>query len=220
MTDDDITLAAEFALGLLDPHEAEALALRVEHDQEFSALVAWWREQFSPLIDEHETSPPSDVWQRIEHALPQNDNMRQSLRRWRAAAVTAAAIAASLVAVVLLRPLPVPSQPQVMLAALKGTSGASATVAYDVTSGRLMILPGTIDTKGQDAELWVIPPDGTPRSLGVIDTNRATHPVVAANRRALIKAGATFAITLEPKGGSPTGLPTGPAISAGKISAT
>jgi len=39
-----------------------------------------------------------------------------------------------------------------------------------------------------------------------------------SDRAALIRAGGTFAITLEPPGGSTTGLPSGPPIAAGTIS--
>lgn len=220
MTDDEDTLAAEFALGLLDASEMDVVAARVAGDAIFGARVDWWREQLCPLVTEVETLPSSDVWRRIDRALPQNDNIRRSMQRWRAAAISAMAVAASLIAVVMLKPLPVAQQPQqshLMLAALQGSSGANATLAYEVTSGQLTILPGTVETRGHDAELWIIPSDGTPRSLGVIDVNHPTHPVVPLNRRGFIQAGSSFAISLEPQGGSPTGLPTGPVVSAGKL---
>jgi anti-sigma-K factor RskA len=220
MTDDDDILAAEFALGLLDVGEVAIVDARVAQDSAFAARVEWWRDQLTPLVDEAETPPSTSVWQRIERALPQNDNIRLSLQRWRATAISVMAVAASLVAVVLLRPVPVTPQPHVMLAALKGTEGTTTTVAYESTSGQLTILPGGVDTKGHDAELWIIPADGTPRSLGVIDVNQPTHPLVAANRRSFIQSGSSFAISLEPKGGSPTGLPTGPVVSSGKLATT
>jgi anti-sigma-K factor RskA len=220
MTDDDDILAAEFALGLLDVSEVAIVDARVAQDSAFAARVEWWRDQLTPLVDEAETPPSTSVWQRIERALPQNDNIRLSLQRWRATAISVMAVAASLAAVVLLRPAPVTLQPHVMLAALKGTEGTTTTVAYESTSGQLTILPGGVETKGHDAELWIIPADGTPRSLGVIDVNQPTHPLVAANRRSFIQSGSSFAISLEPKGGSPTGLPTGPVVSSGKLATT
>jgi len=220
LTEDEDILAAEYALGLLDPTEMGLVTARVAEDAAFRARVDWWRDQLCPLVTEAETSPSADVWRRIDRALPQNDNNRRSLQRWRATAISAMAVAASLVAVVILKPLPVTPQPHVMLATLQGTGGATATVAYEATSGQLTILPGTIDTKGHDAELWIIPSDGTPRSLGVVDVNHPTHPSVPTSRRSFIQAGASFAISLEPKGGSPTGLPTGPVVSSGKLTTT
>ncbi len=218
MTDDDDILAAEYALGLLDATDAAKTEVRAQSDSAFSARIDWWREQLTPLVDATEAQPNNKVWTRIEAALPQNDNTRALMQRWRAAAVGSMAVAVALVGIIVLRPIPIAPQPHVMVAALKGTAGASATIAYESTTGQLTIAPGVFDTTGRAAELWIIPGDGTPRSLGVIDVSHASHPSVAPERRALIKAGTSFAISLEPKGGSPTGLPTGPIIGAGKIS--
>lgn len=220
MTDDDDILAAEFALGLLDGAEAAGAQNRARSDAVFSARVAWWQEQLALSAEDAPEHPRPNVWRQIERALPQNDNARALMRRWRAAAIGAMAVAASLLGVIVLRPVPIVPQPQVMVAALKGTAGVTATIAYESTSGQLTVAPGTFETKGRDAELWIIPTDGAPRSLGVINSSHASRTVVAVSRRALIQAGTSFAISLEPKGGSPTGLPTGPVIGAGKISGT
>jgi len=206
------------AFGLL-AQDALAQALRREQsDAVFRARVEWWRTQLLPLVDEGAQEPPARVWTEIARALPQNDNNQAGLRRWRAAAVAASTLAAGLLAVIVLHPAPTPEAPRVVVAALRGASGASATIAYETNTGSLTIAPSDIDAKGRDAELWIIPADGTPRSLGVIDWQRASAPHVAVNKRALILPGTNFAISLEPKGGSRTGLPTGPVIASGKIS--
>jgi anti-sigma-K factor RskA len=218
MTDEDDIFAAEYALGLLEGVESEGAESRARHDPEFAKRVAWWREQLTPLANDMAPLPPTTLWARIEQALPQNDNSLALMQRWRAAALGAMTVAAALAGIIVLRPMPVVQSPQVMVAALKGTAGATATIAYEATTGQLTVVPGTFDTKGRDAELWIIPANGTPYSLGVIDSVHTSRPIVAANRRAFIQAGTSFAISLEPKGGSPTGLPTGPIIGAGKIS--
>ena len=62
-------------------------------------------------------------------------------------------------------------------------------------------------------ELWAVPAQGVPRSLGVLPGGSG---VVAL--RAKVLAGAdTLAVTIEPAGGSPTGAPTGPIVYAGKF---
>jgi anti-sigma-K factor RskA len=63
----------------------------------------------------------------------------------------------------------------------------------------------------------VIPGDGVPRSLGVINRGGETAITLPAALRTVTAAGATLAVSLEPAGGSPTGKPTGPVIAAGKI---
>ena len=63
-------------------------------------------------------------------------------------------------------------------------------------------------------ELWALPPQGAPRSLGVISTDQAT----VVQRNELLKGTDGLAVTLEPAGGSPSGAPTGPVLYVGKLS--
>jgi anti-sigma-K factor RskA len=105
-----------------------------------------------------------------------------------------------------------------MVATLSGDKNpAIVTVSYDATSGQMMVAPNALNAGAGDAELWIIPEDGKPRSLGIIDTNTPAGRAVPIGNRTFVHPGATFAISLEPKGGSPTGQPTGAVIATGKI---
>jgi anti-sigma-K factor RskA len=66
--------------------------------------------------------------------------------------------------------------------------------------------------------LWLVQDSlGAPKSLGVIDDPHAmVRPTLAGYNPEVIKS-ATFAVSLEPEGGSPTGAPTGPVVFAGKL---
>ena len=66
-------------------------------------------------------------------------------------------------------------------------------------------------------ELWVIPPDGKPRSLGTMSSTRKMHMRLADALASLLQQGATIAISVEPPGGSPTGQPTGPVVASGSL---
>ena len=55
-----------------------------------------------------------------------------------------------------------------------------------------------------------------PKSMGVIPINQRVDVPVKSDVLAGFGPGVTLAITLEPKGGSPTGGPTGPVVAAGK----
>ncbi len=68
-------------------------------------------------------------------------------------------------------------------------------------------------------ELWAVPPQGTPRSLGLISTNGVTVvPRDKLPKRVLESANTSaLAVSVEPPGGSPTGAPTGPVVFAGKL---
>jgi anti-sigma-K factor RskA len=62
-------------------------------------------------------------------------------------------------------------------------------------------------------ELWIVTPQTPrPRSLGLVAENDYTVRRALADYDAPTLANATFGISLEPRGGSPTGQPTGPVI--------
>ena len=221
MTDEDDILAAEFALGLLDDMESVAVQARARTDAVLSLRIAWWRDQLAPLVSEVATPAPAGMWKRIEAQLPGNDNSATLMQRWRAAAVAAMSVAAALLLFIGMQPdvVPVeaPSAPEPMMAALSGEEGAVVAVSYDATSGRLVIAPTTLDPGTGDAELWVIPEGGKPVSLGIIDAKLVQPRQIPVDSRRFMQPGATFAITQEVKGGSPTGQPGGPIVAAGKI---
>lgn len=222
MTDDDDILAAEFAIGLLDPQEAAAVQERARMDAPLSLRIAWWRDQLSPLADRGGAEPPQHIWQGIERRLAANDNAPRLVTRWRNAAIGAMGIAAALVGYIGLAPpervveTRVVAAPAPMVAMLTGQGGTQIALVVD-DQGHLRTTPTSLDPGKRYPELWVIPADGKPRSLGMFDANgRSAHSVAPAMRK-MMAEGMTFAVSLEPQGGSPTGLPTGPVVATGKL---
>lgn len=65
-------------------------------------------------------------------------------------------------------------------------------------------------------ELWALPPGAAPKSLGLVAESGITRIRLDPSKARLIDAPA-MAISLEPKGGSPTGLPTGPVLFKGAV---
>ncbi len=223
VTDDDDLLAAEFALGLLEPDEAEAVQRRARTDAPLSLRIAWWRDQLSPLVREAEVAPPAATWDRIAARLPVNDNPASG-SFWKWATGGMGAVAAALLGVILLNPAPAPTPGPVpatappLVASLGGERGMAVTVAYDGASGRMLVTPVALDPGKGDAELWIIPVGQTvPVSMGVIDAKTAASHHLDPAHAALVAPGATFAISQEAKGGSPTGKAQGPIVASGKI---
>lgn len=65
---------------------------------------------------------------------------------------------------------------------------------------------------GRSFELWALPEGGAPVSLGLLpETGKLARDMTAAQRAAL-QSTAKVAVSLEPRGGSPTGAPTGPVL--------
>lgn len=218
---DDIDLAAaELALGLTDPNEARAALARLDTDPPFRAAHDRWFGYALALFADAAEDPPAHVWRAILARLPANDTaaLERRVAGWRLAALAASvALVVSVSATVwLTRPTPAPA-PAPMVAMLEGKVGA-ASVTFDRTSHRLTVATATLPIDAaHTAQLWVIPADGVPRSLGVLPAGRPVTRAAEDKVAGLMTRDATIAISVEPAGGSPTGLPTGPVILTGKL---
>ena len=98
-------------------------------------------------------------------------------------------------------------------AALAVQASFVASVSAD---GRVLVLKPLNElalASGRAFELWAVPAQGAPRSLGLVQAAGATTLM----RPALLRDTAAFAVSVEPAGGSPTGAPTGPIVSLGKL---
>jgi anti-sigma-K factor RskA len=82
----------------------------------------------------------------------------------------------------------------------------------------LLIQAGAVDqVQDQSYELWAVPAAGTPVSLGLVNPSGETETGVPPDKRPLLESGVTLAVSLEPRGGSPTGAPTGPVLFTGAL---
>jgi anti-sigma-K factor RskA len=70
-------------------------------------------------------------------------------------------------------------------------------------------------------QLWIATaPGAAPRSLGLVENSDFTVRAALADYDPAVISNATYGISLEPLGGSPTGAPTGPVIHARLVQAT
>lgn len=216
MSDDDDLLAAELALGLVDD---TAVAARSAADPAFAERVAWWDARFAGLTAPLGEEPSPELWRRIAARLPSNDNAG-GLLRWKVISGGLAAVSAIALFMLAQRPqIELPPQPGApVVASLSGEKGSALAISYDSTARRLTIAPVQLDPGKGDAELWVIPVGSKEViSLGVIDAKKPSSRQLNPAQARLVAAGATFAISLEPTGGSPTGQATGPIVASGKL---
>ncbi len=228
------TTAAEYALGLLNGAALRDARAKAASDPAFAHEVARWNGRLAPLLDEVEPMPaPAGLLARIEGTLgaPASDGNVVALRRkvtvWRGLTGAMTALAASLALIVVTRqppPLPLPpvAAPTAppMVAMIKAGPDVAAVVNWDGNARQLMVAEIKMPAvPGRDYQLWVIPADGTPRSLGVMPSVPHMRVAVAEPLSAMLAAGATLAVSLEPRGGSPTAAPTGPVVASGTLSA-
>ena len=223
-------LTAEYVLGTM-PHRARLRFEQImKQDAALAALVGTWAERFSAI--ERATpaeEPPARVWRAIEArvAAPEapGDAPAQSvtgplhaaLRFWRSFAIAASAVAAALIAYIaasLVRPAP--QMPHV-IAVLADRSGAPCWLATDGSrDGEIAVAELRPLTSGasHSFELWGIV-GGTPHPLGLLRQQLVQWTVLSA--RDLPAPGGVLEVSLEPPGGSPTGLLTGAVLYQGKV---
>jgi anti-sigma-K factor RskA len=174
-------------------------------------------------------------------------DLRQRMRWWRGATVTVTAIAATFAGIVVVRELrpeifpeqlrpkarvqvvevtktvevPVPSpKPAQYVAVLQRDAASPAfLLTFDLDNRVLTVRTvGAEQQRGKSYELWMISTnDPTPRSLGVIGTEEFSVRRQLASYDARTINSATYAVSIEPVGGSPTGQPTGPVVYTGKL---
>src|SRR3984893_10669987 len=71
---------------------------------------------------------------------------------------------------------------------------------------------------GRSYELWLISSQfPAPKSLGVVGNDEFTQRPIPGNFDVATLRTASYAVSLEPSGGSPSGVPTGPVLFTGKI---
>jgi anti-sigma-K factor RskA len=222
--------AAELALGLLDGEERAAALRRVLTEPGFAGEVERWRGHLAILFDLWpEAHPSRDLLARIERMLDGKPAPAARRWGWPAATAAASAIAASLALVLMLHPGtgPVP-QPQPTIAAkaapmlvaaiMPDAKGDMVKAVYDPGSGMMRLTGARMADTGKSAELWVIASDGVPHSLGLLPAGKAMAMPVKMTMRHMMAPGSVLAVSVEPDGGSPTGLPTGPVVAKGALS--
>ncbi|MBC7577813.1 anti-sigma factor [Tardiphaga sp.] len=166
-------------------------------------------------------------------------------QRWRNVATGMTAIAAVLVAMIAvqayrpellpdgLRPKPLPQVAQIPAPAPLSAAAQAQYVALlqtDATSPAFILTVdavtknftvrkvGASQQPGKDYELWIVSDKlARPRSLGVIGSNDFTTRAALAAYDPDTVNQATYAVTVEPEGGSPTGQATGPIVYTGKL---
>lgn len=222
-------LAAQYVAGTLRGRARRRFEALLGAHATLRAAVRRWQDRLMPLTAVlTPQTPPRRVWQGVERTLwPQLAAAAplpwwQRLMFWRAASGAASAAALAL-AVLLIVP---GVQPPPIVVVLQGTGDAAQPPGTFVASfsadGRSLVTrplqPVAVQTD-RVLELWAVPPQGAPRSLGLISNQGVT--VIARDKlpRQVLDAANTsaLAVSVEPPGGSPTGAPTGPVVFAGKL---
>ncbi|HEX9946898.1 MAG TPA: anti-sigma factor [Allosphingosinicella sp.] len=178
-------------------------------------------------------APPATAPASAPPATPPASNvhvLRRKVNLWRGYSAAATALAASLAFFLVARPpaqapapppAPAPAPAPAPLVATMEAEGSPAKLVatYDPASGILLVAPaaGVSAVPGHAHELWLIPADGKPRPMGLLEPGAPRRMPIPPALLAEMKAQVTLALSVEPAGGSPSGLPTGPIVASGKL---
>jgi anti-sigma-K factor RskA len=170
-------------------------------------------------------------------------DLTRRLKHWRTATAITGALAACFLALVIVREtnpdvLPGPLQPRARTVEVVRTVEVPSTrpaefvavfqkddaspaflLTFDLDKRTLTVRRvGAEQQAGKSYELWLVSDKYPgPRSLGVIGAGPYTVQQAAPEYDPVIINRATYAISLEPEGGSPTGAPTGPVLYHGRL---
>jgi anti-sigma-K factor RskA len=173
-------------------------------------------------------------------------DLTQRMRRWRGLTVITGTLAACFVALVVareLRPELLPerirpqvrtqvveriiekpaAQPAQFVAVFQKDEQSPAFVLSVDIDKRMVTVRQVAAERFDDKtyQLWIATaPGAAPRSLGLVTDSDFTVRATLAEYDPSIISNATYGISLEPRGGSPTGLPTGPVIHAKLLQVT
>jgi len=237
-------LSAEYVLGTLRGAARRRFQRLLREDRALRREVAWWEGRLAGFHDRIATQAPREiVWAGIEQrlraqkiatlpaAIPITAD-RRPLRFWRGWAL-AASVASLFLAYGLWRQLdagpqiiervqtvrvevPV-AQPMPYVAMLQPNAPAQWMVVV-VPDRRMLKIASSgaypLDALNQDLQLWVLDDAGEPHALAVIPASGIIEMPLPMEH---MPEKPVMAVSLEPKGGSPTGKPTGPVLTTAPL---
>jgi anti-sigma-K factor RskA len=195
-------------------------------DPVLAAAIRAWEDRLSPLAESvAPVEPPASVWSailaRIDRAAastPERRTVWATVSLWRGLALTGFATAIALALVLLSPPLERPAATLVVV--LAGQDAKPALVASADRNGRLLTVKAVAPlSPGADRslQLWALPAAGNPRPLGLVPASGVVQIALPVDAGTALQNIPALAVSLEPLGGSPTGLPTGPVLYSGPV---
>lgn len=218
------SLASEYVLGSLRGKARKRFEGWMMESYRVRQEVWFWEDKLSALADKvPEEQPPARVWSSIEQRLWPDTAIVRKPRSlgWLWPSWSLMATAAVLVMAVMLLQRPTPAPIPMLSGAIvqPDVKDPLWLVSEAGSDHRLRLRPvaATAAQAGKDYELWIVPDGGQPLSLGVMPVNGIYQVTLTDAARKALSTSRTLAISLEPKGGSPTGAPTGPILHVTKL---
>jgi anti-sigma-K factor RskA len=233
-------LAAEYVTGAMHGGARRRFELWLRSDPALRREVAQWAERLETLDAQvPEVAPSPAVWEAIaarvdpaRRAVTRNDSAAASADRggdswwnrlgfWRfTSGLSTAAVALMAGWLVIAPPPPVEKTVADVRVVVLNDAEANPRMTVSWTPDavrkdhvrlRVRVIRHDTMDPGTTWELWCLPKDAAkPTSVGLMNTDHTQEILVPASLVPALERASGMAMSVEPKGGSPTGLPTGP----------
>ena len=217
-------LAAEYALGTLRGRARARFEALAHSDPAVEAIQHRWEEALSPLADRVPAiEPPARVWTRIEERVGKATpgGAWSSVAFWRSFGLLAGGVATVLLTAFLFMQGAPRAAPQYVAVLISPQNEARITISLQDEAMHVHSVRGwkSVQDAGRSLELWALPKEGAPRSLGLLANTGGDFVMRVAARDPRLSDIHAFALSSEPSGGSPTKAHTGPVLCSGMVGA-
>lgn len=214
-------LAGEYVLGQLRGRVRDRFERLLLGRPDYARAVAGWEERLAPLAGAVKpVNPPRRVWRQVVRRIDAEAGAKRRARSlfggFGGAGFALAGVAAAAFLVVLglylSRPSVAPAPSRV--AVISTAKGSPQWVITIRDKHMQMRAVGQVAAPaGKSYELWMLPAHGAkPVSLGLLPATGEVSEPLTSTMLAALKSAHGLAVSVEPEGGSPTGLPTGPVV--------
>jgi len=214
-------LAAEYVLGTLHGGARRRFEQLMMESYKIRSVVWQWEQSLSPIADNVPDIPlPDSIWnsihQRINPEIEQKTTGWKSLFLWQSLGVFSTAFTLFLALFISFQS-PTDIEQFNQIAVFNDEKHQPLwLVSSNTTSGQLSIKALNAQAVAVDHkafELWMLPASGQPKSLGLMPVSgKKQEMLLSPQLLGILQSTSGLAISLEPLGGSPTGLPTGPVL--------
>lgn len=225
LSEDDISLSGEYALGLLQGEALSDFTRRLDREPSLKAEVAFWESQFAQFSSRLAVEKPATQgWARIEQRLlgKQSQQASKGWLGWLTGAWATVATGAALALAANLFMVAQPDSETRYMAVLKSPDNTTEWLVEASQGGQVKLyqigdLPAldALNQPDKAFQFWTKPPGAKgPTSLGLVQLGKPLELPASALPALVDKQ--LFEVTLEPAAGSPYNHPTGPILFVGR----
>lgn len=223
--------AAEYVLGTLSREDRMAVAERRAADAALDRAIIAWERRLAPLVETVTSVAPSPhlynkiraqigLAQHVVSLKSREQMLARRASRWRNAFAGVTALAACAIGVLGYREYQHQQAPTQYVAVLHTGNDMPAFLMTVDTKTHNCVITAVNAPQQPDKtyEVWMVHDKlPKPKSLGVMNEGEMNVMPMQPGPDTDMFMNASFAVSLEPMGGSPTGAPTGPVLFTGKL---